>query len=82
MSLDLGSTQTVSRLEIGGSPGSCIIDVSADTAQWQEVFSTTNGTKKVLTARFNPVSARWVRVRFPHVGKEKACMINEIFIYH
>lgn len=82
VAMDLGAPQTVSRLEIGGSPGSCIIDVSADTDQWQEVFSTTNGTKKVMTARFTPVSVRWVRVRFPHVGKEKNCMINEIFIYH
>jgi beta-galactosidase len=87
LAIDLGTAQTVSRLEIAGNFGlgqplaSYVIQVSPDGENWQEVFATTAGTKKVATARFQPVATRWVRLMFRQVEKSNTFTLNEVFIY-
>ncbi len=88
LAIDLGTVQTVSRLEMPGTfawsstPTSYVIQVSPDGESWQEAFSTTEGTKTVVTARFKPVSARWVRIMFRQVEEDKAYSLNEVCIFH
>lgn len=85
---DLGAVQTVSRLEMPGTfergrtPTSYVIQVSPDGEFWQEAFSTNAGTKTVVTARFKPVSARWVRIMFRQVEDAKSYSLNEVSIFH
>ncbi len=88
LAIDLGAAQTVSRLEMPGTfergrtPTSYVIQVSPDGESWQEAFATTAGTKTVVTARFEPVSARWVRIMFRQVEDAKSYSLNEVSIFH
>ena len=88
LAIDLGAEQTVSRLEMPGTfawsrtPTSYVIQVSLDGETWQEAFATTEGTKTVVTARFKPVSSRWVRILFRQVEEAKTYLLNEVCIFH
>jgi hypothetical protein len=88
LAIDLGAVHTVSRAEIAATflwnrtPTSYVIQVSGDGKSWQEAFATNAGTKTVVTARFKPVSARWVRVMFRQVEKAKTYSISEVSIFH
>ncbi|MGE5610701.1 MAG: glycoside hydrolase family 2 protein [Bacillota bacterium] len=65
LAIDLGSIQTVSRVELNWE-AACAkaysIDVSADGQKWQQIYTTVNGKGGVETIRFTPVQARWVRM--------------------
>lgn len=65
LAVDLGATQTISRVELVWEAAfgkAYSIDVSLDGENWKTVHATAQGAGRTETIRFAPTQARWVRV--------------------
>jgi len=71
IAVDLGETQTVSRVELCWEAAfgkTYEIQVSTDNKEWKTVYDTDEGAGGIEVRRFTPTPARWVRL----YGKERA----------
>ncbi|MCX5759818.1 MAG: discoidin domain-containing protein, partial [Candidatus Hydrogenedentes bacterium] len=65
LAVDLGETQTVSRVELAWEAAfaKCYeIQVSSDGENWKSVYTIEKGAGETETIRFTPTPARWVRI--------------------
>ncbi|MGW6918899.1 galactose-binding domain-containing protein [Kitasatospora sp. NPDC054939] len=82
--LDLGGTHTVSRVTLDWEAAYARgyrIEVSADGAAWRTVWTTTGGNGGLDTARFDPVSARYLRVQGVERGTRYGYSLYEVGVF-
>lgn len=85
LAVDLGETQTVSRVELVWETAfakSYAIQVSTDGENWKSVHTSNNGAGKTETIRFAPSPARWVRLHGTQRGTSFGYSLWEVGIYH
>ncbi|MFF1901906.1 discoidin domain-containing protein [Kitasatospora sp. NPDC058218] len=82
--IDLGATTLVGRVTLDWERAygkAYRIEVSADGATWQSVWSTTTGDGGLDTARFTGVPARYVRVHGLQRGTQWGYSLYEVGVY-
>ncbi|MCX7827472.1 MAG: discoidin domain-containing protein, partial [Verrucomicrobiae bacterium] len=85
LAVDLGSTQTISRVELhweGAFAKAYTIQVSLDSENWRTVHATVQGAGKTETIRFTPTPARWVRLHGTERGTRYGYSLWEMGVYH
>jgi beta-galactosidase len=85
LAVDLGETQTVSRVELAWETAfakAYAIQVSTDGENWKSVHTTDNGAGKTETLRFAPTPVRWVRLHGTQRGTSFGYSLWEVGIYH
>ncbi|MDN5894543.1 MAG: discoidin domain-containing protein [Nocardioides sp.] len=84
LALDLRSQQSISRVVLDwedASAKSYQIEVSDDGSTWRTVWRTTDGAGGIETARFDPVTARHVRVHMSERATRYGYSLHEIAIH-
>ncbi|MGW4894048.1 discoidin domain-containing protein [Kitasatospora sp. NPDC004240] len=82
--LDLGSTRTLSSVTLDWEAAYAReyrIEVSADGAAWRTVWSTATGDGGLDTARFDPVTARYLRVQGVKRATRWGYSLYEVGVY-
>ncbi|WP_339311430.1 discoidin domain-containing protein [Paenibacillus sp. FSL M7-0896] len=82
--VDLGSTQTLSRVLLnweGAYAKAYTIETSADGTNWTTAYSTTTGDGGLDDVSFTPVSARYVKVNGTERGTQYGYSLWELSIY-
>jgi hypothetical protein len=85
LAVDLGSMQTISRVELqweGAFGKAYSIQVSADGENWRTVHATTKGAGKSEVIRFAPTQARWVRIHGTQRGTPYGYSLWDVRVYH
>ncbi len=85
IAVDLGSTQTVSRVDLAWEAAcakSYEIQVSTDGERWKQVYDTDEGKGGTETLRFKPTPARWLRMRGTERGTPFGYSLWEFAVYH
>jgi hypothetical protein len=83
--VDLGATQTISRVELqweGAFGKTYSIQVSPDGENWKTVHATTKGAGKSEVIRFAPTQARWVRIHGTQRGTPFGYSLWDVRVYH
>ncbi|KGE20776.1 hypothetical protein PWYN_00930 [Paenibacillus wynnii] len=82
--VDLGSNQTVSRVQLnweGAYAKSYTIQTSTDGTNWTTVYTTTSGNGELDDLTFTPVSARYVKVNGTERGTPYGYSLWELLVY-
>jgi hypothetical protein len=85
LAVDLGTPQTISRVELqweGAFGKTYSIQVSADGESWKTVHATTKGAGKSEVVRFAPTQARWVRIHGTQRGTPFGYSLWDVRVYH
>jgi len=85
LAVDLGMTQTISRVELvweGAFAKSYAIQVSADGENWKTVHATAKGAGKTEVIRFAATPARWIRLQGTQRGTPFGYSLWELRVYH
>lgn len=85
LAVDLGKIETISRLELtvnwGFSMKSCLLQVSEDGENWNNVTTTDHGIGAFEIIRFPDTRSRWVRLFFDGKEMNTDYSITELAIY-
>jgi len=85
LAIDLGATQTISRVELVWEAAfgkAYAIEVSPDGENWRTVHTTAKGAGKIEEIRFPPTQARWVRLRGTQRGTPFGYSLWELRVFH
>jgi beta-galactosidase len=85
LAVDLGETQTVSRVELVWETAfakSYALQVSMDGENWKDVYTTDKSAGNTETLRFAPAPARWVRLYGTKRATPFGDSLWEFGIYH
>lgn len=84
VAVDLGGTQTVSRMELiweAAYAKSYRIQVSSDGKHWEQVYWAKGGAEGTKVIRFAPTPARWLRISAARRGNPFGYSLWEFAVY-